>query len=74
MYKKFSAVINERDNDIDSFIGARDAPTSIILFFLFLIMNMSRHLMDPNKQTSRLGRSQRIENPSFLSSKDICFN
>ena len=33
MYKKFIAVINERDNDIDSFIGARDAPTSIILFF-----------------------------------------
>jgi hypothetical protein len=37
-----------------SFIGASDAPTSIILFFfLFLILNMSRHLPDPNKQTNK---------------------
>ena len=33
MHKKFGAVINKRDDDIGPFIGARDAPTSIILFF-----------------------------------------
>ena len=33
-----------------SFIGSRDVLTSIILFILFLILNISWNLTDPNKQ------------------------
>jgi len=46
-------VIGENTSPIPafgSFKGASNAPTSIILF-LFLILNMSRHVPDPNKQT-----------------------
>ena len=32
--------------------ATRDAPNSII-FFLFLILNMSRHLLDSNKHTNK---------------------
>ena len=47
-------VIGENTSPIPafgSFKGASNAPTSIILF-LFLILNMSRHVPDPNKQTN----------------------
>ena len=49
-------VIGENTSPIPafgSFKGASNAPTSIILF-LFLILNMSRHVPDPNKQTNKL--------------------
>ena len=37
-----------------SFLGARGAPTSVIYLILFnLILNMSRYLPDPNKQTNK---------------------
>ena len=38
---------------IGSFLGAVDAPISIIkYFYLLLILNVSRYLLNPNKQTN----------------------
>ena len=38
-------------NAFDSFLCARDSHINIILFFLFLLLNMSLYFPNPNKQT-----------------------